>query len=104
MNKRLSAGLGELLRSVTSSLLARREDGARGQQAQSQRHQQGKKNRRAKREAERDNSLGGPQRLVDRMSKSSFSGDPLVCLKQFIGAAEKDSKSTGKDRKNKRSK
>ena len=69
LNKRLLAGLGELFRSVTSSLPARREEGARDQQTQSQRLQQGKKNRRAKRKAERDNSLvGGLQRLVDRMS------------------------------------
>ena len=55
--------LGEILRSVTSSLPARREEGARDQQTQLQRHQQGKKNRRAKRKAERDNSLvGGLQR------------------------------------------
>ena len=93
-----------LLRSVTSSLPARREEGVRDQQAQSQRHQQGKENRRAKRKAERDNSLvGGLQILVDRMSKPTFSGDPLVRLKQFIEAAENDSKSTGKDKKSKRS-
>ena len=104
LNKRLLAGLGELLRSVTSSPPARREEGVRDQQAQSQRHQQGKKNRRAKRKAERDNSLvGGLQRLVDRMSKPTFSGDPLVRLKQFIEAAEKESKGTGKDKKRKRS-
>ena len=85
-------------------LAARREEGARDQEAQAQRHQQGKKNRRAKRKAERDNSLvGGLQRLVDRVSKPTFSGDPLVRLKQFIEAAEKDSKSTVKDKKSKRS-
>ena len=84
VNKRLLAGLGELLRSVTSSLPARGEEGVRDQRAQS--------HRRAKRKAERDNSLlGGLQRLLDRMSKPTFSGDPLVRLKQFIGAAEKDS-------------
>ena len=98
MNKRLLAGLGELFRSVTSSFLARREEGVWDQQTQSQRHQQGKKNRRAKRKAERDNSLvGGLQRLVDRMSKPTFSGDPLVRVKQFIA------KRTGKDKKSKRS-
>ena len=84
MTKRVLAGLGELFRSVTSSLPARRKEGARDQQTQSQRLQQGKRNRRAKRKAERDNSLvGGLQRLVDRMSKSTHSGDPLVRLKQF---------------------
>ena len=104
MNKRLWAGLGELLRSVISSPPARREEGARGQQAQSQRHQQGKKNRRARRKAERDNSwVGGLQRLVDRMAMPTIRGDPLVRLKQFIEAAERDSKSTGKDKNNKRS-
>ena len=104
MNKRLLAGLGELLRSVTSSLPAHRVEGARDQQTHSQRLQRGKKNRRAKRKAEPDNSLvGGLQRLVDRMSKPTFSGDLLVRLKQFIEAAEKDSKSTGKDKKSKRS-
>ena len=52
----------------------------------------------------RDNSLvGGLQRRVDRMSKPTFSVDPLVRLKQFVEAAEKDSKSTGKDKKSKRS-
>ena len=104
LNKRLLGGLGELLRPVTSSLPACREEGARDQQTQSQRLQQGKKNRRAKRKAERDNSLvGGLQRLVDRVSKPTSSGDPLVRLKQFIEAAEKDSKRTGKDEKSKRS-
>ena len=58
LNKRLLAGLGELLRSVTSSLPACREVDVRDQQTQPQRHQQGKKNRRTKRKAERDNSLG----------------------------------------------
>ena len=54
------------------------------------RHQQGMQNRRAKRDAERDNSVvGGLQRLVDRMSKSTFSGDPMVRVKQFIEAAER---------------
>ena len=54
--------------------------------------------------AERDNSLvGGLQRLVDRMSKPTFSGDPLVRLKQFIEAAEKDTKSSEKDRSKQRS-
>ena len=97
LNKRLLAGLGELLRSVTSSPPARREEGVRDQQAQPQRHQQGKKNRRAKRKAERDNSLvGGLQRLVDRTSKPTFSGDPLVRIQQFVEAAEGDSKSPGK--------
>ena len=57
-----------LFRSLTSSPPARRDEGARGQQTQLQRHQQGKKNRRAKRKAARDDSLvGGLQRLVDRM-------------------------------------
>ena len=99
LNKRLLPGLGELLRSVTSSPPARREEGARDQQAQPQRHQQGKKYRRAKRKAERDNSLvGGLQRLVDRTSKPTFSGDPLVRLKQFVQAAEKDTESPGKDK------
>ena len=71
LNKRLLAGLCELLRSVTSSPPARREEGARDQQTQSQRHQQGKKNRRARRKAERDTSLvGGLQRLVDRVSNA----------------------------------
>ena len=46
--KRLLAGHGELLRSVTSSLPARREEGVRDQQTQPQRDLQGKKNRRAK--------------------------------------------------------
>ena len=100
LNKRLLAGLGELLRSVTSSHPARREDGARDKQEQPQRHQQGKKNRRAKRKAERDNSLvGGLQRLVDRMSKPTFNGGPLVRLKQFIEYAERDTKSLGKDKR-----
>ena len=53
LNKRLLAGLRELLRSVTSSLPARREEGVRDQQTQPQRHQQGKK----KSTRERDNSL-----------------------------------------------
>ena len=35
--------------------------------------------------------------------KTTFSGDPLVRLKQFVEAAEKDAKSTGKDKKSKRS-
>ena len=75
----------------------RREEGARGQQ----RHQQGQKNRRAKRNAECDNSLvGGLQSLVDRMAKPTFSGDPLVRLKQFIEAAEKDTKSPERTRAN----
>ena len=61
-------------------------------------------NRRATRKAERDNCLvGGLQRLVDRVSKPTFSGDPLVRLKQSIEAAEKDSKSTGKDKMSKSS-
>ena len=47
--------------------------------------------------------MGGLQRVVDRMSKTTFSGDPLVRLKQFVEAAEKDAKSTGKDKKSKRS-
>ena len=47
--------------------------------------------------------MGGLQRLVDRMSKPTFSSDPLVRLNLFIEAAEKDSKSTGKDKKCKRS-
>ena len=98
LNKRLLAGLGAFLRSVTSSPPARREEGVRDKQAQSQRHQQGKKNPRAKRKAERDNSLvGGLQRLVDRMAKPTFSGDPLVRIKQFIEAAETDTKSLGKE-------
>ena len=68
LNKRLLARLGDLLRSVTASPPARREDGARCQQTQLQRHQEGQKNRRGKRKSERDNSLvGGLQRLVDRM-------------------------------------
>ena len=100
MNNRLLARLGELLRSVTPSPPARREGAARDQQAQSQRPQQGKTNRRGKRKAERDNSLVGVlQRLVDRMSKSTFSGDPLVRIKQFIEAAERNFKSTAKDKK-----
>ena len=56
LNKRVLAGLGELLRSVTSSPPARREDGARGQQTQLRRRQQGQKNRRTKRRDKRDNS------------------------------------------------
>ena len=99
LNKPSLAGLGELLRSVTWNPPARREDGVRDQQTQPQRHQQRKKNRRAKRKTERDNSLvGGLQRLVDRMSKPTFSGDPLVRIKQFIEAAEKDTKSPGKNK------
>ena len=43
MNKKLLAGLGELLRSVTSSLPARREEGARDQQTQSKGDQQERK-------------------------------------------------------------
>ena len=77
VNKRLLTGLGELHLSVTSSPPPRREEGARGQQTQPQRHQQGQTNRRAKRKAERDNSLVcGLQRLVDRVAKPTFSGEP----------------------------
>ena len=50
------------------------------------------------------NSLvDGLQRLVDRASKSTLSGDSLVRIKQFIEAAEKDSKSPGKDKSKQRS-
>ena len=42
--------------------------------------------------------------MVDRMAKPTFSGDHLTWIKEFIEAAERDSKSTGKDKKNKRSK
>ena len=79
LNKRLWAGLGELLRSVTSSTpsCASRGGCARGQQTQSQRHPHGQKNRRAKSKDEHDNSLvGGLQRLVERMSKSTVGGEP----------------------------
>ena len=61
---------------VSSSVLslrsppAPREEGARGQQTQSQGHQKGKRNRRTKRKAERDNSLvGGLQKLFGSHSK-----------------------------------
>ena len=104
LSKRLLAGVGEFLRSVTSSPPARLEDGARDQQTQLQRHQQEKKNRRAKRKAERDNSLvGGLQRLVHRTAKRTFSGDPLLRITQFIESAEKDVKSPGKDKRKQRS-
>ena len=97
LNKRLLAELGEVFRSVTSSPPARCEEGARDQQAQAQRLQEGKKNRPSKRKAERDDSLVGGQRLVDRMSKSTLN-DPLVRIKQFL-RAERDAESTGKDKK-----
>ena len=37
------------------------------------------------------------------MSKSTFNGDPLVRIKQFVEAAERDAKSAGKDKKSNRS-
>ena len=102
MNKRLLAGLGELLRSVTSSLPAHRVEGCTGP-ADAVAATPARKEK-SKRKAEPDNSLkGGLQRLVNRMSKPTFSGDLLVRLEQFIEAAEKDFKSTGKDKKSKRS-
>ena len=104
LNKRLLAGLGELLRSVTSSPLARREEGARGQQTKSQRHQ-------------RVHKIDVPRAklsvttfwwlvcrdLVDSMAKLTFSGDPSVRIKQFIESAAKDTKSPGKDKSKQRS-
>ena len=50
-----------------------------------------------------DTSLvGGLQRLVDRVARPTFGGDPLVRLKKFIEAAEKDTKSSGKDKRKQR--
>ena len=80
----------QLVRCLPALLHVARGGCSRSEDAVAALPERAEQNRRAKRKAERDNSLvGGLQRLVDRMQKLTFSGYPLVRIKQFIEAAER---------------
>ena len=91
-NARLLAGLAALLKSASAARDSKTgPSSGKGSTAPPAKP----KNRRGKRKSQRDDSLlGSLQRLVERMTKPEFNGDPLQRLQSFVSAAVKASSAT----------